>query len=564
MTRLDKAIGSPAAAGLIFLVSLAILLLGMDLRLGIYDEGIILTGASRVMEGAVPHRDFYANYGPAQFYTVAGLFHLFGPSFLIARFYDLLVRAAIVAILFRLVAGRSRPLTALAIATICGLWMLGTRLYLYPVFPALLLALIGTQLLLPVSEGRLSAARLAGAGAMTGLCALFRYEVGFFLLAAHGVALVWLALRRSDPARRNLAEALRQALLYGAGTAAIFLPPALLLLSAGAGPGFVHDILEFPQQYYVRMRSLPFPGPAAIRAFPTDAAVYLPFAALALAAIALAGDIARRKAGAHHAFLLLFGLLTLALAVKGLVRISAAHMLIAIIPSLVLMAILADRPESRFPARAAAWFLAFLAFFTGGYQVAGMAKGFAADPGRSFAGSALGLEARTPATVSAGAALPNIARARLLPEEACAAQMVAAFTGPEDRIFVGTMRHDKLFVNKIELYFATGRGPGTHWYHFDPGLQTSAEVQGEMIADLQANRVNWVVRDSTWDDVAEPNESARSSGVTLLDLYLADRYRPVGAFGPISVWRANALPEPAGLRTWRCPLPGASPSPAPR
>ena len=29
---------------------------------GIYDEGIMLTGAMRVAQGALPHRDFYANY----------------------------------------------------------------------------------------------------------------------------------------------------------------------------------------------------------------------------------------------------------------------------------------------------------------------------------------------------------------------------------------------------------------------------------------------------------------------------------------------------------------------
>ena len=46
----------------------------------IYDEGLILTGAMRVANGEIPHRDFYANYGPAQFYVVALLFKLFGPS----------------------------------------------------------------------------------------------------------------------------------------------------------------------------------------------------------------------------------------------------------------------------------------------------------------------------------------------------------------------------------------------------------------------------------------------------------------------------------------------------
>ena len=41
---------------------------------GIYDEGIMLTGAMRVAQGALPHRDFYANYGPGQFFALAAIF----------------------------------------------------------------------------------------------------------------------------------------------------------------------------------------------------------------------------------------------------------------------------------------------------------------------------------------------------------------------------------------------------------------------------------------------------------------------------------------------------------
>ena len=62
---------------------------------GIYDEGIMLTGAMRVVQGALPHRDFYANYGPGQFFTLAAIFKLFGPSILVERIWDLVVKAGI-------------------------------------------------------------------------------------------------------------------------------------------------------------------------------------------------------------------------------------------------------------------------------------------------------------------------------------------------------------------------------------------------------------------------------------------------------------------------------------
>src|SRR3977135_674334 len=83
---------------LIFLSSALLLTFGMDRHIGVYDEGVILTGAMRVAAGEVPHRDFYANYGPAQFYLLAALFKCFGQYALIERAFDVLIRAGIVAL----------------------------------------------------------------------------------------------------------------------------------------------------------------------------------------------------------------------------------------------------------------------------------------------------------------------------------------------------------------------------------------------------------------------------------------------------------------------------------
>ena len=76
----------------------------MDRGFDFYDEGLILVGAMRVAAGQVPHRDFYANYGPGQFYTLAWLFDLFGSSVFVERIYDLTLRSAIVAAAYGITA----------------------------------------------------------------------------------------------------------------------------------------------------------------------------------------------------------------------------------------------------------------------------------------------------------------------------------------------------------------------------------------------------------------------------------------------------------------------------
>ena len=74
-----------------------------------------------------------------------------------------------------------------------------------------------------------------------------------------------------------------------------------------------------------------------------------------------------------------------------------------------------------------------------------------------------------------------------------AVQFVQTITKPEDYLFVGTGRHDKIFANNILFYFLANRRPATKWHHFDPGLQTSAEIQREIITELEVKRPPVVV-----------------------------------------------------------------------
>ena len=87
------------------------------------DEGIVLQGASRVLDGQIPYRDFFSFYTPGSFYLVAALFRLFGNSFLVAR-SSLAVAGAICSVvtyvLCRRVCSRGISLLAAVLATMTG------------------------------------------------------------------------------------------------------------------------------------------------------------------------------------------------------------------------------------------------------------------------------------------------------------------------------------------------------------------------------------------------------------------------------------------------------------
>ena len=78
----------------------------------------MLTAAMRVAGGQIPHRDFYANYGPAQFYLLAGLFKLFGESILVERLFDLLIKALLVTTVYGIALGYCRKLVAAVVAIV--------------------------------------------------------------------------------------------------------------------------------------------------------------------------------------------------------------------------------------------------------------------------------------------------------------------------------------------------------------------------------------------------------------------------------------------------------------
>src|SRR6266568_6076225 len=49
------------------------------------DEGILLQGGLRILDGQIPYRDFFSFYTPGSFYLLAGAFKVFGDSFVVAR-----------------------------------------------------------------------------------------------------------------------------------------------------------------------------------------------------------------------------------------------------------------------------------------------------------------------------------------------------------------------------------------------------------------------------------------------------------------------------------------------
>jgi hypothetical protein len=540
---------SPKIAVLIFLCSVVLLFLGMSSTPSVYDEGLTDTAAIRVAAGQLPHRDFYSVYGPAQFYVLAALFKLFGTSLLIERLYSLFIESLFVATVYWIASPFCRRSTTLALAIVACAWnfgIMGTAGS--PLFPALLMNTLACAAILPVFTGNVSGLRLLVLGASAGLAFLFRYDTGaalFVILLVLIAAAFWF-----QPARTGSTRLLGLYLTYAAGFALVAGPPILFYLSRAGTQFFVHDIVVYPGKYYRAARGLPLPG-ITLKSL-DNLEFYLPlfvFLAAWFLILRMAFQRFRRipveqPAQAAFGFLLTFTLLGTVMYFKGMVRAGIGQAFLAIIPSLFLVAWLYDRRHTLSP------------IFSRSARI------FAAVSVLAVAWSCLHTAAHfylhrdaIPFHLIAswrGTDPPNIqawCRQRgpltrglcFVPDDdhIQAIEYLAAHTAPGDTLFVGLPQHQRIFINDNITYFGTDRLPATHWSHFDPDLQNRADIQAQIIREFSASPPAFVVEDSEFERSDEPNDSSKSSGVTLLDDYIHAHYGHPIVFGEMTLLRRS-------------------------
>ena len=540
-------------AALIFGCSLLLLVISMGRGVQVYDEALVLVGATRVADGAIPHRDFYTPYGPAQFYVLAGLFKLFGPSVLVERAWDSMVRAGIVTVAFLVVRRTASRRDAWIAAAVILLWLRAVENYAYPVFPSLLFALIAVLCVSPIFAGRGSRSLLFAGGFCVGIAVLFRFDSGAYAFAAVTFVLAAYALSKPQPLQKRIDQVIEILAPCWLGVAVVCVPVALAFAANGVLHDFYFDIIYFPANYYRRMRAWPLPSLFQTLTTPFKMGVYLPFATWIAALIAVA--TVRRPTSASDRqdgwawIMLLLGALSALFYFPGLVRAERAHMTLSVVPALMLAAALLPYTKAKlggtFPLGRIVVILLWLFFVadltllsvvTVGRPVAHNLKWslrpFQRTDGDDYAGMRSG-SCRPTSGLERMVCFEDHFLARL-----DAARYIEANSLREDRIFVGYQRHDRLSVNDILIYFECARRPATKWYQFDPGLQTSEAIQRETVRELQSVKPRYVLLYPA-EDFSEPNESSISTGVTLLDDFIRSNYRETKKFGIISVRRIN-------------------------
>lgn len=520
---------------LISLVSFIFLLLGMDLYVNVYDEGLILVGADRVIYGDIPHRDFYCNYGPAQFYVLAALFKIFSPSVLVERIWDTVVRTSLVIMVFVILEHLTSRMKSIFVSVITLFCLSAFEFYGYPVFPALLFSLASVYFLFLFFKGERASLFLFLGGICAGIVTLFRYDVGFITCLIETSVLSAYVISASQ--QDMLLRFAKLIPIYLGGIAAVLLPVAGIYIKYGVIGDFINDIVYYPTTYYADMRSLPFPR------FHSgyNILIYLPLIVWFLSITILVKTRRQNIDSVKFWAVILLTLLSIGFYAKGLVRVSVIHMALSIIPSLVLLPVVLNI-ETKFDnlTKIVALLSAFICIYASGVILVNKALNtrnslfsqLSSDVWRNIvhhgAQENIGL-------CSSVTGLERLACFKIDKKRIDTINYLQIHTNGDDYIYSGTTRHDKIFVNDIALYFISNRRPTTKWHHFDPGLQTTENIQKEMIKEFEKNMPPLVVLESEWDNVVEPNKSAYSSRIKILDTYIKNNYRDAAFFGDIKI-----------------------------
>ncbi len=288
----------------------------------VYDEGLIVSGAVRILHGQLPYRDFNTGYPPAQFYTIAGVFSVFGATLLAERVWDTVWRLAIIGLAIVLARAATPGRRVHPLLLICGGLVTGAcGGRLYPMITGMLpcLAAVWCAVLYLNQRG---VRWLFFSGMAAGAAVLYRHDLAACVCGAVTVASCYQAM-----AERNR-RWLQSPAVFWAGVLLVVAVPSLYFWFSVPHDALVQSFIDFPRMNLLARR-LPLPGPGSTLAW-ID--FYLPLAVIVAAAITL-----RRAAAAHRptlVLLLMTSIFTPALATQ---RLDTLHAYPAIMFSIVLL-----------------------------------------------------------------------------------------------------------------------------------------------------------------------------------------------------------------------------------
>ena len=476
------------------------------------EEGTLLIGGELVTRGWTPHGDFEHLYGPADLWTLAAAFSIFGVSITVERIVGMLYRFLLVWAIYR-IAQRWGSGVATAAAGLAWLLIAPFGLIAYSWIAALAFGVASLAVALDANE---SSRRWLVAGVLAGVALLFRAD--FILALALGVGpLVWSTGRQ---------QKLR--FIAGLGGGAV----GYIVHLATAGPVAVIEGMIIDPVFRLRAgRRLPVPpnsdtadeffarlddffrGPDNLPGLGRPAQITALFWVTVLAAV-LTIWLARRD---RH--LLAFSLLAAGTIPQLLQRPTPNHIKfvgVLIFPALAI-ALARHLRWRTVSGLAAVWVFACLVTIAPHYM------------GRVTFETYFDPELGVALTVAGRSFTVDVDDA---PDLLSILATLDNFAEPGDSVFVGPEVLARTNYSETFLYhLLPDYEPASYHIQMNPGLAN--REGGRLAADIE--QADWLILTNLFNGWSEPNSST-SDGDLRADWVVESSFCPVASFGPRTLY----------------------------
>ena len=497
----------------LFAVSAAYNFYLIKIPIGMYDEGIILAAADRILNGERPYADFWGMYPPGQFYTLALLFKLFGTSILTERMYDILIRTLLSLCSFFIIRKICSSNTLAIIGWGMSLILLGSEGFsAYPIYTAILLIFLGIYFFLHSIETD-KTHYLIYSGIFMALGALFRHDLA-------GMAAISALISLFLPADTGKGKKFRSVSYFLFGIASAGVPIALSLISTIGIHPIIHQLLLTPPEIMPKYRWLPYPSGFCYYSIKYYIYPFILFAGLLSSSVLIFGYKIHNSLS-HGLFLLsLTGIL---FGNQVRVRSDDIHLfptgLLASVAGPILLSVLIAsglkhvKPLLNRIGASLLFIMLMLPLIGPVY-----------DKLRDINDDYFTIQKSL---------LDRAGYADVSKDTEELIGYIKGHTVPTDAIYVGVTNHDQFIINDVAVYFLAGRRYATKYHELHPGVSTTSVIQKEIIQELSASSPKlMVLAPRYW---YEPNDTVIDSRVDLLDRYIAVHYKMAAKFGPYEI-----------------------------
>ncbi len=515
--------------------------------------GKAINNALRILDGQVPYRDFWTMYAPGHFYLGALLFKVFGVQLWIQGLAVCLLNAINAGLVFRVLRriGLDRELaTAAAACLVALLWDVSPELSSYP--PALTFLLLALDRVVVYATARTPRALIV-AGVYCGIAAWFKHDVAFHVTfgIAAGLTAAWLAAARSDRTGWLSSGAVLARLAGGAIAAAA---PVAILLAWYAWPDVWNDLIRFPATDFRVVRGEGYPA-------------LIPQRAWFEAWLAHPGDVGELERLAHRLaasvqgnaaqLVMLAGLATVIFKRRVLEPRTTALALVSLAAMVPFWVSAHVQQNTHFYSL---WLFSTMlgTLVWIGTPRSSVARHCTAAAFLVFTSAFLVRPAARVAEVAyfwpnhRRLDLPAAAGVQVPGWKHDLYQPIASFIGthvpPSEPIYVGLGRNDAVVISNQAFYYLSGRRPASRYNELHPGVTDRADVQREIIRDIERLGVRCAVLwDFGWpasrmNRILEDRRRVLPHlGALELDAFFAAEFREVARYGEYRVlWRRDA------------------------